>query len=496
MAGSGLVHREFHRRASQIPVHGLGLSVDLHAPDLTSLRRTLQERQVSPTYFEVFRTTTSALVSARRELGEGLLTYHGEGLWVTQPDMVGEWASRPELDETVEQLLTLQSAWLNHECATKYLAGYVFGTYLPPLYTSQSAQVVAENTQQIQNLLDERCQLINGTTPLVLLEMPPLTYFLPGTIPVQTFFRLLTEQVPCGMVLDIGHLWTLFRYSGASRTRSLEQFVEAFLSEFPLDRVVEIHIAGLALHESCQASCVSPSTPVGEDTLPVWTDAHAAPIPSVLFEMLDQVLSHPCLTHLKGMALEVDTKPEELIAEEFAAFSERYADGFQRVTAEASRSFDGSDAVLVQSESMSVATRQVLEQEYERYARVLVGQAELADVEWSRSPGWFEELDRYRSSYLPYEILQWGGKVDDMFPDTCRRLTEQGVPLAGFLSFWFREPRPLDGIYDYFLLKIERFVKFIGEVAPDLQSTVGREAAVLQQAYRVANEPLISVRVN
>lgn len=424
------------------------------------------------------------------------MTYHGEGLWVTQPEMLGGWASQPEVDETVEHLLTLQSAWLNHECATKYLAGYVFGTYLPPLYTVRSAQVVAENTRQIQDLLDERCRLTNGTTPLVLLEMPPLTYFLPGEIPVQTFFRLLAEQVACGMVLDIGHLWTLFRYSGASRRQPLDQFVETFLSEFPLDRVVEIHIAGLAVHESCSVGLSSASALVKEDVLPAWTDAHAVPIPSVLFEMLDQVLIHPRLTNLKGMALEVDTKPEVLIAEEFAAFSERYADVFRQVTAKVSCPSDGGDDVSVRKELMSVEARQALAQDYERYARVLVGQAELADVEWSRSPGWFEELDQYRSNYLPYEILQWGGKIDDMFPDTCRRLTERGVPLARLLSFWFREPRPLGGLYDYFLLKVERFVEFIREVAPDLQPTVEREAAELQQAYRVANEPQISMVVN
>lgn len=496
MSESGLVYREFHRRVSRIPVHGLGLSVDIHAPDLTSLRRTLQERQVSPAYFEVFRTTTSALASARRELGDGLVTYHGEGLWVTQPEMTGAWDCRLEVEEMVEHLLTVQSAWLNHECATKYLAGYTFGTYLPPLYTPRSAQVVADNTRQIQDLLDERCRLTNGQAPLVLLEMPPLTYFLPGTIPVQTFFRLITEQIPCGMVVDVGHLWTVCRYSGAFRSQSLERFVAAFLSEFPLDRVVEIHVAGLAVHESYHAGFSSASEPVGEDKLPAWTDAHAAPIPPVLFEMLDQILNHPRLTNLKGMALEVDTKPEALIAEEFAAFSRRYADFFQRVTAEVNLSSDKPEDVLLETGPVSVATRQALEQDYGLYARVLVGQAELADVEWSRSPACFTELDQYRSVYLPYEILQWGGKIDDMFPDSCRRLTDRNVPLARFLSFWFREPRPLNGIYDFFLLKIERFVEFIREVAPDLQSIAEREASELRQAYQVANEPQIAIPVN
>ena len=122
-------------------MHGLGLSVDIHAPDLASLRRSLQERQVPPAYLEVFRSTPMALASIMKEVGDGLLTYHGEGLWVTQPEMADSTAFALEISETAEQLMILQSAWLNHECATKYLAGYHYGTYLPPLYTPLCAKV-------------------------------------------------------------------------------------------------------------------------------------------------------------------------------------------------------------------------------------------------------------------------------------------------------------------------------------------------------------------
>ena len=45
--------------------------------------------------------------------------------------------------------------------------------------------------------------------------------------------------------------------------------------------------------------------------------------------MLDQVLCHPQLTNLKGLALEVDTKPAEMIVDEFAVFSRRYASLFR-----------------------------------------------------------------------------------------------------------------------------------------------------------------------
>src|SRR5438105_4122587 len=110
----------------------------------------------------------------------------------------------------------------------------------------------------------------------LLLEMPPLTYFSAGTIPIPHFFRLVTALVPCGLVLDVGHLWTVYRYTDACRRTSLERFVREFLDEFPLERVVEIHVAGLACHESV-------GEPEGGEGLPEWIDAHAVPIPSMLF---------------------------------------------------------------------------------------------------------------------------------------------------------------------------------------------------------------------
>ena len=140
--------------------------------------------------------------------------------------------------------------------------------------------------------------------------MPPLTYFMAGTMSVPEYFRLVTERTPCGLVLDIGHLWTVYRYTAASRQSSLAQFVERFLDEFPMERVIEIHIAGLSVHEAGQHAAVQGGSPE-------WIDAHAAPIPAESWTILDQVLMHPRLRHLRGVALEVDTKPLELILEEF-----------------------------------------------------------------------------------------------------------------------------------------------------------------------------------
>ncbi len=492
MTASGHYHREFIRRLGTIPVHGLGLSVDVHAPDLVSLRRSLQERQVPPDYLEVFRTTPMALACTKKEAGDGLLTYHGEGLWVTQPEMADSTMFRQELSESVEQLMILQSAWLNHECATKYLAGYHYGTYLPPLYTPLSAKVVADNTRLIQHLLDQQCRLANGSTPLVLLEMPPLTYFVAGTMSIPRFFQIVSEQTPCGLVLDVGHLWTVFRYSGAHRVMSLTRFVEEFLNEFPMDRVVEIHVAGLAIHEAHRASASGPSGGMDDDALPAWIDNHAVPIPSILFDMLDQVLTHPRLSSLKGLALEVDTKPVELIVDEFSEFSRHYGPLFYRLS-NAEQTVPNFEVCSVSEKPEATSVTQSLVEAYDRYARVLASKARPEGAEWSQDTAGIQDLEVYRSVYLPYEILHWGGKVEDMFVESCRRLEERAVSLDGFVAFWFREPRPFSGIYDFFLLKVERFVEFVHEVAPELQGIAEREAEELRRAYRFTNEPGVPV---
>ncbi len=57
------------------------------------------------------------------------------------------------------------------------------------------------------------------------------------------------------------------------------------------------------------------------------------------------------------------------------------------------------------------------------------------------------------------------------------------------MAFWFRNSQPLADLYDFFLLKVDRFVAFIHEVAPDVEELAATEAEGLRQAYRIANEP-------
>ncbi|MGH7216524.1 MAG: multinuclear nonheme iron-dependent oxidase [Nitrospiraceae bacterium] len=484
MVDSDFVRQDFQRRLWEIPPQGMGLSVDVYSPDLFDLVNKLKVRGLEPGYLEVFKATTTALTAVRRAVPDMALAYHGEGLWITQPDVQESPFFQQDVSEMVTQLNSMQSLWLNHECATKQMAGYSFGTYLPPLFTRLSAEVVAANIAIVQQAMDRQGHRADGTAPLFLLEMPPLTYFSAGTIPIPQFFRLVTALVPCGLVLDIGHLWTVYRYTAVCRRTSLDRFVREFLDEFPLERVVEIHVAGLACHESVD----EPKTGEG---LPEWIDAHAAPIPSILFNMLEQVLAHSNLVSLRGVALEVDTKSIEMIVEEYGAAVGRFSLLVQQTMARGTtveQSIGLRPRPALVEKPMCQSHRQQLRDDYARYARIISGQAPITGLEWQDVASEAAGITRYRTSYVPHEILHWGGDLAEMFPQTCRALVERSISLTEFVAFWFRSPRPLTHTYDFFLLKIERFLEFVTERAPDVRGCVQQECDMLRQAYAQVNE--------
>jgi hypothetical protein len=230
---------------------------------------------------------------------------------------------------------------------------------------------------------------------------------------------------------------------------------------------------------------------VGEG-LPEWIDAHAAPIPSILFNMLEQVLAHSNLVSLRAVALEVDTKPIAMIVEEYAATVRRFSPLVQQTM---SRGTGVEELIGLRPRSASVekpmcqSYRQQLRNDYARYAQIISGQAPITGPEWQDVAA--EEatgVTRYHTSYVPYEILHWGGDLTEMFPHTCRTLAERGISLTEFVAFWFQSPRPLTHSYDFFLLKIERFLEFVTERVPDVRGCVLEECGMLRQAYAQVNE--------
>ncbi len=470
--------QEFLRRVSQISHHGLGLSVDVYTPNVFELLDAFNFNSLTCGYLEIFQSPEQVLQALRSHIPQALLECHAEGLWVTQPDWCQTYPVETSINETATHLRALGCSWFNQECASKQIAGYSFGTYLPPLFTKPSAGVTASNAIHLQREMDARFSDSSQAPPLLLLETPPLTYFGVGDVAYSDFFAEITKQAPCGLVLDIGHVWTVYRYSGRGRIQTVQEFLEEVLASFPLFRVVQIHIAGLANHPNDWEG----SDDVGT-ILPLWIDDHGAKIPQVLFDMLDQVLAHPGLTNLKGVAMEVDTKQIPLIVDEYRRFLERYGWWESQERREVRLAVVENPSLAKERSSAGMAAKpyqvyaQVASGKIDRQALSLVGQ--LTDDEGG--------LERYQKRYLPEEIFVWGGDLRKMFPETCERLGDVEKAFSEFFTFWFNEPRINKMPFDYFLIKIHLFVEFIESQYPEFQDTVHQEADVLREGYQLAN---------
>ncbi|MFO0775621.1 MAG: DUF692 family protein [Nitrospiraceae bacterium] len=483
---------QFFRRVEGISFHGFGLSADAYQPDLFDVLDEMGTLGCAPGYVELFRASTPMLAAIRDRLPTMLLPYHAEGLWLTHEG----WGERERTHESadlsgaVEQIETLRSAWLNHECASKVVGGHALGTYLPPYWSRERAEHLAANSVFLQARLDAAAvprvdgQGRNDAGALVLLELPPLTYFSLGTLAVPEFFRLLCERSACGLVLDMGHLWTHWRYGSGRAAESIESFVTRFLADFPVERIVEIHVAGLTQHPT-DGDDAAHDVRSDPSRAPRWLDTHGAPIPAVLFDMLEQVLGDPRLRSLKGLALEVDTKEPTTIAEEFAACRARFGRRLDEIAVRPSAGVE----IVTQRQLHAVQSTASLDDE--AYAAlVLPGDSTGEDAAHAYATR--EGLARYREQYLPYEILHWGGDLVEMFPETCERLVARGIDLNQFVTYWFAAPSLISAPYDFFLLKLARFLAFVESVAPDCLDGARREAESLEAAYALVNAPPVA----
>ncbi|PJA78472.1 MAG: hypothetical protein CO149_03890 [Nitrospirae bacterium CG_4_9_14_3_um_filter_51_5] len=479
------IHDAFLRRASRIPFLGFGLSVDVYSPDVLELYEELRSQQIPMAYLEIFHAASEALEIVRSKLPGIPLAYHAEGLWVTQPDWETAYNSQERLQATACNLRILQAHWVNQECAAKEIAGLTFGTYLPPVFTGASAAVTAYQAWNAQQQFDQCDWGRQAESPLLLLEGPPLSYFSIGEMPYAEFFANVTAMAPCGLVLDLGHVWTVYRYSGAWRNQCLESFFEAFLEQFPMERVIQIHIAGLDRHPEI----LNLVTLEHHQNPPAWIDAHEAPIPEELLMLLARVVREPRLLNLKGIALEVDNKQIPLICREMKMVM-KMLEPFVNLPAQVSlpaTEFQREAVFQVENVEPSPETRHLLINQYRGYMALVRGvvshQLEVPR-EWDAEMG--EGLRVYATQYLPYEILSWGGDVKVMFPKTCAVLDQHGISLNRFVEFWFAHSRTSESEYDFFLLKIDLFVKFLGQVFPGAGSTVKQEAELLSRGYLLA----------
>jgi len=156
-------------------------------------------------------------------------TYHFLDLNLTEPgDADAEWISR-----TTEMARSIGAAWLCGDGGLWHVGPRDRGheTLLPPVLTRDSALEMAEAVAEVQEATKMQC----------LPENPPAAVYL-GDMHLLEYFATVAETADCGFLLDCAHLAIYQRAMGYQPLDALDAF--------PLERVVEVHIAGGCHRES------------------------------------------------------------------------------------------------------------------------------------------------------------------------------------------------------------------------------------------------------
>ncbi|MBL8202914.1 MAG: DUF692 family protein [Blastocatellia bacterium] len=204
------------------------------------------------------------------------------------------------LDINLEELLDLDSHWiartkvLAHEINAAWLCGDAgrwhfglrergHGMLMPPILCQESAFETAVSIQQIET----------ETGLCVLPENPPAVIYL-GDLHILDYFALVTDKADCGLLLDCAHL-AIFQ-----QTRGLTPLTA--LDNFPLERVVEMHVAGGTLTEVDGYSYIE--------------DDHSPEPLAATWEILEYVI--PRAKNLKAIVFECEHNAPEACLDVFA----------------------------------------------------------------------------------------------------------------------------------------------------------------------------------
>ena len=204
------------------------------------------------------------------------------------------------LDINLEEQLDLDPRWiaqtkaLANEIKAAWLCGDAgrwhfglrergHGLLLPPILCRASALETAASIQQIEA----------ETGLCVLPENPPAVIYL-GDLHILEYFALVADQADCGLLLDCAHL-AIFQ-----QTRGLAPLTA--LDNFPLDRVVEMHVAGGSFADVDGYSYIE--------------DDHSPEPLAATWEILEYVL--PRAKNLKAIVFECEHNAPEACLDNFA----------------------------------------------------------------------------------------------------------------------------------------------------------------------------------
>jgi len=211
-----------------LPTLGLGVSTEYGANQKSGALDPIALRRRRPEF--------AAFLEVGIEISKGLdedtqswlsrgwpCTYHFLDINLDEPeDFDDQWMAK------LKQLATqIQPAWLCGDAGMWHFGPRERGhmLLLPPILTEKSARAMATGIARLRE----------ATGLEVFPENPPGTVFV-GDMGLLEFFGLVAKRADTGLLLDCAHLAIYQRMMGRAPLEGLDQF--------PLHRVIELHVAG------------------------------------------------------------------------------------------------------------------------------------------------------------------------------------------------------------------------------------------------------------
>lgn len=198
-------------------------------------------------------------------------TLHGIGFPVGGTKLPNAYKSSP----LKEMITELNVAWMSEHLSFNHVTDikeskshFKTGFLLPPIQTEEGIQTALHSIKCIKGMLNIPFAFETGVSYIAKQEYE---------MDDGRFIAEIANRADCGILLDLHNIWT--------NQLNGRQSVNEFLNQIPLDRVIEVHLAGGFEYEG------------------YWLDAHSGVIPEKLFELSKKII--PSLPNLKSIIFEV-----------------------------------------------------------------------------------------------------------------------------------------------------------------------------------------------
>lgn len=281
----------FLQRLEHLPLLGLGVSTEYGAmlnPNALNLQEARQAAPHCIQFLELGIEASKGLDMVARQWIQDQLpcTYHFLDINLNESEDFNEsWLAQVQywIDYS-------KPAWLCGDAGLWHLGPRAQGhmLLLPPILTRESAYAFADGI----------CRLRDACGLEVLPENPPGHVYV-GDLHIMDFFAIVCERADTGMLLDAAHL--------AIYQQQFNLPMSTALDRFPLDRIVELHMAGGAWKQW--------------QGLDLIEDEHCPTILEQTWDIFDTIA--PALSGLKAVVFECEHNPWSACAAEMQKLHQR-----------------------------------------------------------------------------------------------------------------------------------------------------------------------------